>query len=78
MSDISEDCTPKEAEAYSYTDEPTLKSYTLEEERRVVQKFDLRLTMFMALLYMLSFVDRSSEFSSWSLSITSSKVYCAF
>ncbi|EEH06804.1 conserved hypothetical protein [Histoplasma capsulatum G186AR] len=59
MSDNSEDCTPKEAEAYSYTDEPTLKSYTLEEERRVVKKFDLRLTMFMALLYMLSFVDRS-------------------
>lgn len=66
MSDNSEDCTPKEAEACSYTDEPTLKSYTLEEERRVVKKFDLRLTMFMALLYMLSFVDRSSEFSSWS------------
>ncbi|KAG5286916.1 MFS transporter [Histoplasma capsulatum G186AR] len=60
MSDNSEDCTPKEAEAYSYTDEPTLKSYTLEEERRVVKKFDLRLTMFMALLYMLSFVDRSN------------------
>lgn len=37
------------------------KSYTAEEEARVVRKFDRKLTTFMALLYMLSFLDRSSE-----------------
>lgn len=65
-SDKGENYTPpKETEVYDYTDELASKSYTIEEERRVVKKFDMRLTMFMALLYMLSFLDRSSEFSSW-------------
>ncbi|PGH11737.1 hypothetical protein AJ80_06998 [Polytolypa hystricis UAMH7299] len=36
------------------------KTFTPEEERRVVKKFDRRLTLFMALLYMLSFLDRSN------------------
>lgn len=34
--------------------------YTPDEERRVVAKFDRRLTVFVAFLYMLSFLDRSS------------------
>lgn len=37
------------------------KSYTTEEERAVVRKFDRKLVLFMALLYMLSFLDRSSQ-----------------
>lgn len=35
--------------------------YTAEEERAVVRKFDRRLVLFVALLYLLSFLDRSSE-----------------
>lgn len=42
-------------EAYS------ARSYTAEEEARVVKKFDRRLTLLMAFLYMLSFLDRSSK-----------------
>lgn len=34
--------------------------YTPDEERAVVRKFDRRLVLFVALLYMLSFLDRSS------------------
>ncbi len=34
--------------------------YTPDEERAVVRKFDRRLVIFVALLYMLSFLDRSS------------------
>jgi hypothetical protein len=36
------------------------KEYTREEEQAIVRKFDRRLTLFIALLYMLSFLDRSS------------------
>ena len=36
--------------------------YTPDEERAVVKKFDRRLVLFVALLYMLSFLDRSSLF----------------
>lgn len=35
--------------------------YTAEEEQAVVRKFDRRLVLFVALLYMLSFLDRSSS-----------------
>lgn len=35
--------------------------YTADEERAVVRKFDRRLVLFVALLYLLSFLDRSSE-----------------
>ncbi|KAK2736474.1 hypothetical protein FQN57_000730 [Myotisia sp. PD_48] len=46
-------------------DDPELASYSLnsftpEEEARVVRKFDRRLTLLMAFLYMLSFLDRSN------------------
>lgn len=37
--------------------------YTPDEERAVVRKLDRRLVLFMALLYMLSFLDRSSMHS---------------
>jgi hypothetical protein len=35
--------------------------YTPDEEKRVVRKFDRRLVIFVAALYMLSFLDRSSK-----------------
>ena len=35
--------------------------YTPDEERAVVRKFDRKLVLFVALLYMLSFLDRSSS-----------------
>lgn len=35
--------------------------YTAEEERAIIRKFDRRLVVFVALLYMLSFLDRSSS-----------------
>lgn len=35
-------------------------TYTAEEERAVIDKFDRRLVLFVAFLYMLSFLDRSS------------------
>lgn len=35
--------------------------YTPDEERAVIKKFDRRLVLFVALLYMLSFLDRSSR-----------------
>jgi hypothetical protein len=37
------------------------KEYTDQEEKAIVRKFDRRLTLFIALLYMLSFLDRSSQ-----------------
>jgi len=36
--------------------------YTPDEERAVIKKFDRRLVLFVALLYMLSFLYRSSKF----------------
>lgn len=36
--------------------------YTPDEEKSVIKKFDRRLVLFVALLYMLSFLDRSSTF----------------
>lgn len=35
--------------------------YTPDEEKAVVRKFDRKLVLFVALLYMLSFLDRSSK-----------------
>ena len=37
--------------------------YTPDEEKTVIRKFDKRLVLFVAFLYMLSFLDRSSIFS---------------
>ena len=36
------------------------EAFTVEEERRVVRKLDRRMVLFVALLYLLSFLDRSS------------------
>lgn len=43
--------------------------YTREEEKKVIRKFDWNLAGFLALLYMLSFLDRSSTFSKSFVSI---------
>lgn len=53
--------------------------YTPDEERAVIRKFDRRLVLFVALLYMLSFLDRSSMFlhSSSAKSITTHKLIVA-
>lgn len=42
---------------------PTLPAYTIADEREVVRKFDRNLVPFLALLYLLSFLDRSSKSS---------------
>ncbi|KKK23210.1 hypothetical protein AOCH_001884, partial [Aspergillus ochraceoroseus] len=54
-------------EEYNYDDEarpkfnrPRLPQYTEVEEQQVVKKFDRRLVPFLALLYLLSFLDRSN------------------
>ena len=38
------------------------KSFAVEEEKAVVRKLDRHLVLFVAFLYMLSFLDRSSKF----------------
>lgn len=55
-------------------------AYTAEEERAVVKKLDRRLVLFVAFLYMLSFLDRSSlsHFFSSSLFPTCSCLSCSF
>ena len=40
----------------------SLKAFTADEEKAVVRKLDRRLVLFIAFLYMLSFLDRSSEY----------------
>ena len=40
----------------------SLKIFTADEEKAVVRKLDRRLVLFIAFLYMLSFLDRSSEY----------------
>ena len=37
-------------------------TYTAEEERTVVRRLDRRLVLFLALLYLLAFLDRSSKY----------------
>ncbi|EAA64222.1 hypothetical protein AN2178.2 [Aspergillus nidulans FGSC A4] len=56
-----------DADEYNYNDEaqpkfyrPRLPKYTAVEEQQVVKKFDRRLVPFLALLYLLSFLDRSN------------------
>ena len=50
----------------------SLPEYTVAEERGVVRKFDRKLVPFLALLYLLSFLDRSSKFIVSSSSSSSS------
>lgn len=46
------------------------KDYTQEEEDIVVKKFDRRLVLFLAFLYLLSFLDRSSKYVLYILAIS--------
>lgn len=41
--------------------DPSFTLYTPDEERLVIKTFDRRIVLFIALLYMLSFLDRSSK-----------------
>lgn len=41
----------------------SLPEYTIAEERKVVKKLDRKLVPFLALCYLLSFLDRSSKFN---------------
>ena len=41
--------------------ERNIKSFTADEEKVVIRKLDYHLVLFIALLYMLSFLDRSSK-----------------
>lgn len=43
---------------------PTFTLFTPDEEAAILRKFDRRLVLFIALLYMLSFLDRSSGYIS--------------
>ena len=45
---------------HSYAE--SFELYTPDEERSVIRKLDRHLVLFVALLYMLSFLDRSSTF----------------
>ena len=40
----------------------SLNTFTFDEEKAVVRKLDRHLVLFIAFLYMLSFLDRSSEY----------------
>jgi len=59
--DGHEDRRPRRRRASAST-VASFQLYTPDEERAVVRKFDRRLVLFVALLYMLSFLDRSSAF----------------
>lgn len=48
--------------------DPTFTLFTPDEEAAVLKKFDRRLVLFIALLYMLSFLDRSSGYNLLDLS----------
>ena len=59
------DAHSDEEERSPRTSVSTLQSfmlYTPDEEKSVISRFDCRLVLFVALLYMLSFLDRSSKF----------------
>lgn len=58
--DEDEDTLPHERRRASVSTVQSYQLYTPDEERAVVRKFDRKLVLFVALLYMLSFLDRSS------------------
>ena len=62
----------------SASDPGDVQLYTLEEERAIVKKFDRKLVLFMALLYMLNFLDRSSMFCCFFLSLFIPTTYEGF
>ena len=55
-----EDDTPFRARRGSASTTQSFMLYTPDEERAVIKKFDRKLVSFVSLLYMLSFLDRSS------------------
>lgn len=59
--DEEEDDTPFTKRRGSASTTQSFMLYTPDEERAVIKKFDRRLVSFVSLLYMLSFLDRSSE-----------------
>jgi len=66
--ELSDDDDPKEARFQdgrrgSASTTQSYMLYTPNEEKAVIRKFDRRLVLFLAFLYMLSFLDRSSKFS---------------
>jgi hypothetical protein len=64
VSDMDEENTYDSAEELEGKDHrrQSRPKFTLEEEREVVKVFDRRLVPFLALLYLLAFLDRSSEY----------------
>jgi phosphatidylinositol 3,5-bisphosphate 5-phosphatase len=56
-----DDHLPFYPQRHSVESAQSYELYTPDEERRVLRKLDRRLVSFMALLYCLSFLDRSSE-----------------
>lgn len=60
--DASDEVEKLSFNSTSEQDLPTEESmlYTFEEEQAVLRKFDRRLVLFIAFLYMLGFLDRSS------------------
>ena len=56
-----EDDTPFTRRQGSASTTQSFMLYTPDEERAVIKKFDRRLVSFVSLLYMLSFLDRSSK-----------------
>lgn len=62
--DCDEEGSDKESFQVDHRDseliDPSFMLYTPDEERSVIKAFDRRLVLFIALLYMLSFLDRSS------------------
>lgn len=51
-------------ESQNSSTDPTFTLFTPDEEAAVLKQFDRRLVLFIALLYMLSFLDRSSGYIS--------------
>jgi len=67
--DDEKDERPAFARRGSASTTHSFQLYTPDEERAVVRKFDRRLVLFVALLYMLSFLDRSSMCSPHSVGL---------
>jgi hypothetical protein len=64
VSDVDEEHTYDSAEELEGKDRrrQSRPKFTQEEEREVVKLFDMRMVPFLALLYLLAFLDRSSEY----------------
>lgn len=69
--EVGDDEEPQPRRRGSASTTQSYQLYTPDEERAIVRKFDRRLVLFVAFLYMLSFLDRSSMF----LYLSSAKLY---